>query len=311
MSRSLRFRSDGSFTITQFTDIHWQDGGEADQRSRALMEQVLDAEHPDLVVFTGDVVASYAARDPVRALREAVTSVEKRGIPWAVTFGNHDTERGVTRAELMAAVLAHGHNVTERGPEQVHGFGNFALPLLDGTGQPRAVLYFLDSGNLSPSPRVQGYDWIRRDQIGWYAQTSAAFTRQNGGVPLPSLAFFHIPLPEYEQVWEREVCYGHKYEPVCCPRVNTGLFAAMVEMGDVVGTFVGHDHINDYWGELYGIRLCYGRATGYNTYGREGFPRGARIIRLQAGRREFDTWLRLEDGSVVRQQPEHRPAAAK
>lgn len=78
-------------------------------------------------------------------------------------------------------------------------------------------------------------------------------------------------------------------------------------MKDVRGTFVGHDHINDYWGELHGIRLCYGRATGYNTYGKEGFPRGARIIQLTEGEADFQTWLRLDDGSVVVNQPEHLP----
>ncbi len=40
-----------------------------------------------------------------------------------------------------------------------------------------------------------------------------------------------------------------------------------------MGTFVGHDHVNDFVGDLYGIRLCYGRATGFNTYGRQGFTR--------------------------------------
>ena len=60
-------------------------------------------------------------------------------------------------------------------------------------------------------------------------------------------------------------------------------------------------------GTLHGIRLCYGRATGYNTYGREGFPRGARLIELREGERAFSTWLRLEGGEVVPAQPEHAP----
>ena len=74
-----------------------------------------------------------------------------------------------------------------------------------------------------------------------------------------------------------------------------------MKRGDVVGTFVGHDHINDYWGELFGIRLCYGRASGYNTYGKEGFNHGARVIRLTKGERQFESWLRLDDGSIDRQ----------
>ena len=81
----------------------------------------------------------------------------------------------------------------------------------------------------------------------------------------------------------------------------------MLEMGDVKGVFVGHDHINDYYGDLYGIKLCYGRGTGFNTYGKENFLHGARIIRLKENEQEFESWLRLEDGSVMGQQVEHLP----
>ena len=91
---------------------------------------------------------------------------------------------------------------------------------------------------------------------------------------------------------------GQKHETVCCPKVNSGFFATMVEMGDVMAAYVGHDHINDFEGDWYGIRLGYGRASGYTPYGRPDMPRGARIVELQEGERNFNTWLRLDDGSV-------------
>ncbi|TVY10946.1 metallophosphoesterase family protein [Paenibacillus cremeus] len=305
----LSFREDNTLKIVQFTDIHWKNTEEADLRSRALMEQVLQAEKPDLVVFTGDVIytggvrpGAEPCRDPLASLGEAVAVVEQSQTPWALVFGNHDSENGVTREELADAIGDHKYSLFEQGPADISGVGNYVIQVTDGEGAVKAALYFLDSGCGSPVPHVKGYDWIRRDQIAWYEQQSRQLTA-NHGVPLPSLAFFHIPLPEYQDIWEQGVCYGQKFEDVCCARVNSGLFAAMVEMGDVMGTFVGHDHVNDYWGEMHGIRLCYGRATGYNTYGREGFPRGARVIRMYAGERRFDTWLRLDDGSVVMEQP--------
>jgi len=43
------------------------------------------------------------------------------------------------------------------------------------------------------------------------------------------------------------------------------MFAAMKEAGDVMGTFVGHDHDNDYSVMWKGIVLAYGRFTGGNT----------------------------------------------
>jgi 3',5'-cyclic AMP phosphodiesterase CpdA len=314
MQHQLFFREDQTFTITQFTDIHWKDAGTLDQQTRKLMEGVLDAEQPDLVVFTGDVIytgyvtpGEPVCEQPLEAFREAIHAAETRGIPWAVVFGNHDTETIITREDLMRTVLKQPHTVTQRGPLDIHGVGNYTVSIQGADGKAAAALYFFDSGNQSPVPHIQGYDWIRSSQISWYVETSSKLHTENNGQTMPALAFFHIPLPEYKQVWDTETCYGHKHENVCCAPVNSGLFAAMVEMGDVIGTFCGHDHVNDYRGNLHGIELCYGRATGYNTYGKEGFSRGARIIRLRQGERNFETWLRLADGTVVREQPEHTP----
>jgi Predicted phosphohydrolases len=315
MPRSLVFREDHTFTIAQFTDLHWIDNGVLDQMTRRLMEDILDAEQPDLVVFTGDVIytgnvapGDSRCEDPLGALREAVQSAEIRGIPWAIVFGNHDTESIITREELIHAVLEYPHTVAQRGPVEVSGEGNYRLSIQDAAGQSKFNLYFFDSGAYSPVPHIDGYDWIRSDQIEWYKKESMQLRDTSDKQPLPALAFFHIPLPEYQEVWDTKTCYGNFYETsVCSSQVNSGLFAAMLEMGDIVGTFVGHDHINDYWGDLHGIRLCYGRASGYNTYGKEGFPRGARMIRLREDERSFETWLRLADGTVITQQPEHIP----
>ncbi|GAA4846031.1 metallophosphoesterase family protein [Paenibacillus vulneris] len=307
MKQSLSFRQDGTFTIVQFTDVHMKSGGEADDRTLSLMKKVLETERPDLVVFTGDVIEDKHCDDPLQRFHRAVSVVDNDKIPWAVVFGNHDSEAKITREALMEAVQPYEFALAEAGPEDIGGIGNYALSVNDARGHAAASLYFFDSGSVSPLSHVKGYGWIGRDQVSWYEGMSRERTRSNNGVPLPSLAFFHIPLPEYNEVWQQEVCYGSKNERVCCPRINTGLFSAMVEMGDVMGTFAGHDHLNDYWGTKQGIRLCYGRATGFNTYGRDDFQRGARIIRMHEGRKEFDTWLLLEDGTRVTEQPEHQP----
>lgn len=280
MPHSLVFREDHTFTIAQFTDLHWKDNGVLDQQTRRLMEDILDAEQPDLVVFTGDVIytgdvapGDPICKDPLQALREAVHSVETRGIPRAIVFGNHDTESGITREELIHAVLEYPHTVTQRGPVQLSGEGNYRLSIQNAAGLSQFNLYFFDSGAYSPVPHIGGYDWVRSDQIEWYKKESLQIRDASDEQPLPALAFFHIPFPEYQQVWDTKTCYGNFFEgSVSSSQVNSGLFTAMLEMGDIMGTFVGHDHINDYWGELHGIRLCYGRATGYNTYGKEGFP---------------------------------------
>lgn len=299
MADDLRFREDGTFTIVQFTDLHI--GGdrdnEADLRTLALVRAVLAAENPDLIVYTGDLISSYGVSDPSASFRRAIAPAVESGLPWTHVFGNHDAEENVTREELMAIAQAHNTCYSQAGPSDLSGVGNYMLTIQSMESEnSAAVLYFLDSGAMAPES-VGGYAWIAADQVHWYKQQSHAL-RERSEAKLPGLAFFHIPLPEYNDVWKLGKVSGIKHEEVCCPKLNSGLFAAMVEMGDVMGTFVGHDHDNDYCGTLHDIRLCFGRVTGYNTYG--SLPRGARVIRLQEGRHSFDTWQRLEDGGVLR-----------
>ena len=309
MRKSLRFNSDGAFKIVQFTDTEFCEPDEEELRMKAVMKRILEAEKPDLVVYTGDVIASNKSPDPIRAFRDAVSIPEDMGIPWAAVFGNHDSEApNLTREQLHHLQLSHRYCCAKPDPPNVHGAGNYVIEVMDQHNQPAAALYFLDSGSYSPLEhlRVGFYDWIRRSQIAWYTEASYSLTAKNGGEPLPSLAFFHIPLPEYNDIWDFSVCHGQKLDTCCAPWINTGFFAAMVEMGDIMGTFVGHDHGNDFWGMQHGIRLCYGRTTR-NAYLKHPFKTGARVIQLTEGKRSFDTWLHLEDGTTIHHQPEHLP----
>lgn len=304
--KDLRFRADGTLTVVQFTDVHWTTGEGEDLLTKQLIEYVLEAEKPDFVMFTGDLISGNVIGkdehgDPIRAICQVVEPVNDRSIPWSAVFGNHDGQGQADNRELLEALKRHQWCLMESGPEQVTGVGNYVLRIKSAhDDQVKALFYCFDSGDRSP---LGGWDAIKRDQIAWYADQSASFIEQHG-MPLPALAFFHIPLPEYDEVWDHHVSYGYKYEKVCCPNYNTGLFAAMLEMGDVMGTFVGHDHTNDYCGDLLGIRLCYGRSTG--GYGKE-FVKGARVIKLKEGVRGFDSWIRLADHTAIYSQPEHQP----
>ena len=298
----LRFRRDGTFTIVQLTDVHWSTGDGADAKTRTLIEAVMQIERPDLVVLTGDIVSGDAAPDPRDAYRQVAALVEAHGAPWAAVFGNHDDEGSATRSDLLAVQRRHRLCLSEAGRKGVTGVGNYVLQVRASRSARRATaLYFLDSGAYTDLG-VGHYAWIARDQIAWFLATSKHLR-------LPALAFFHIPLPEWDEVWRTRVCRGHRYEPVCGPALNSGFFAAMVESGHVMGAFCGHDHVNDFEGELHGIRLCYGRATGFGAYGKAGFARGARVIRLREGKGGFETWMRLQGGVKGENAPVHAPEA--
>lgn len=311
----LQFGENGAYTIVQFTDIHWKNGELGDEQSYALMKRVIELEKPDLVVFTGDVIHSEACRDPFGSYREAVRAATESGVKWAAVFGNHDADaHDVSKEQLIALQQKLPGCLTEAGPQLDDRLGNFCLEIRSRDGQRQAAaLYLLDSGGHTDHP-VGGYQWITHGQIGWYKEQAGRIQRENGGAPVPALAFFHIPLPEYNELWDYHTCYGVNYEGMGCPKVNSGLFTAFLDTGDVRGVFTGHDHVNDFWGELHGIRLHYGRASGCGEYGQEGaygkkgMLRGARVIRLdEENPAEFSTWLRLEDGSVVEDQPVHTP----
>lgn len=292
----LKFRKDGKFKIVQFTDVHFKYGNPASNVALERINQVLDAESPDLVVFTGDVVYAAPADSGMRKVMEQVS---KRKLPFAFTFGNHDNEQGMTREQLYDIIrTVPGNLLPERGdalsPDYVLTVKSSSSPQKDA-----ALLYCIDSHSYSPLKDVNGYAWITFDQINWYRQQSAAYKAQNGGQPLPALAFFHIPLPEYHEAVrdENTTFYGTRMEEACAPRVNSGMFAAMKEAGDVMGVFAGHDHDNDYAVMWKNILLAYGRYTGGNTVYNH-LPNGARIIVLDEGARTFTTWIRQKDGIV-------------
>ncbi|GAB6991742.1 metallophosphoesterase family protein [Paenibacillus pini] len=309
MDSTLKFNKNGNYKIVQFSDTEFMDDvASLNEQTAKMMRQVICAEQPDLVVFAGDVIGSLRCKDPERSFRDAVSVAEELQIPWVAIFGNHDSEseEGISRERLMEIQLSHPYCVAEESADHVSGVGNFVLRLSGHDQNTAAILYFMDSGSYSPLSQVGGYDWIHSDQIAWYMAQSSAFKASNGGSPIPSLAFFHIPLPEYQEVWDTGICYGEKWDEVSSPKVNSGLFTAMLEMGDVMGTFVGHDHGNDYWGELKGIRLCYGRSSSYVLWDKD-IPIGARVIQLHEGSRAFDTWLHLSNGTVIHEQPVHTP----
>ena len=298
-SQNLKFGEDKKFKIVQFTDVHWKADSIASEEAGERMGEVLDAEKPDLVIFTGDVIFGKPAD---KSMRCALEPTIKRGIPFAVTFGNHDDELGMSRKELYDFIKDMPGNLTST-VEGLSGVTNFILPVKASDGsQDAALLYVFDSHSYATLKGIKGYGWIKHDQVQWYIDESKKFTEANGGTPLTALSFFHIPLPEFHEAVQNEGSFliGTRKEKACAPEINTGLFAAMQEAGDVLGIFVGHDHVNDYAVSWKGIMLCYGRFTGGKTvYHDMPGGNGARVIELTEGVRQFRSWIRLKGGQVI------------
>ncbi|MEN8123321.1 MAG: metallophosphoesterase family protein [Bacteroidota bacterium] len=297
----LQFNRDKTFKIVQFTDTHFYIGGE---RSSGVLENikvVMEAENPDLVVLTGDIVTGRGENWPTIKSWEVITNLLiDYKTPYAIAFGNHDSEAQTSREKIIEYLSKRPYCLmADDGGDKVKGVGNYMLPVYNKDGKAEKLIYCMDSGEYSPleDKGVDGYDWIRRSQIDWFARTNQTWLEKNPDIQ--SLLFFHIPLPEYKQAFDAgEYRIGVRMEDECAPDINTGMFAEMVQQGNVLGTFVGHDHDNNYAAQLYNIALCYGYTSVGNSYNRLPMN-GSRIILLEEGKRTFTTWLRRSDGRVL------------
>ncbi|MCM8710224.1 metallophosphoesterase [Clostridium sp. SYSU_GA19001] len=161
----LKFRNDGTFKIIQFADI--QDGADIDKRTIALMERILDYEKPDLVVLTGDNIdgSCKSESDVRKAIDNIAKPMETRHIPWAVVFGNHDTDHGkMSKKEMMKVYMSYPYNISQEGLSNSDRVGNYNLLIKASKGSaPAFNIYMLDSGGYLSDTKE--YDWIKPNQI--------------------------------------------------------------------------------------------------------------------------------------------------
>lgn len=308
---TLAFRADGTFKIVQFNDT--QDDEQTDRRTIELMERTLDSEKPDFVVINGDVIngGCDSELEVKQALNHVVRPMETRQIPWAVTFGNHDEDSvqrtGMTEAKMLRFLQSYRYNMNADSIQGLTGTSNSQLLIQSArTKAPVFGLWLIDTGRYAPDSingqDFAGYpdwDWVRMDQVAWYRNQSIA-TEQKYGTKIPSLMWGHIALHEHRNMWfasldsrtdadhvraaAKHSIIGERNEDECPGPFNSGLFNAFLERGDVLGYFVGHDHVNTYAGNYYGVELGYAPGTGFGAYGLPGADRnrlrGARVFEL-------------------------------
>ena len=287
----LKFNKEKTFKIAQFTDIHWDNNSENCLKTIETIEHILKVEEPDLAILTGDIVTAIPAIEGWKAVAKPFIQAQ---LPWAVTLGNHDAEPGITRDEIFELLQTLPFFVGSKGLK-LSGCGNYMLPIKSSKStKTAATIYCFDSNSYSINKKQSDYDWIHFDQISWYRNESKTVTSENQNKPIPALAFFHIPIPEFNFIVDKKTTMGEQFEGVASAEVNSGVFASMLEMKDVMGVFVGHDHNNNYIGIHKDIALAFGQVTGADAYG--DFNRGSRIIELKEGEYSFDTWIRTVNG---------------
>ena len=297
MAQTLKFNSEGRFKIMQITDVHYN-GSEASVAALPVIDRLLTAEKPDLIVLTGDIIWGPPAKEN---LLSVLNRIAKHHIPFVYEFGNHDFEQGLSNRKLYELARQVDYNIC---PEIKDGQElDYVLTIQSSRDQqPAARLYCFDSHAYPkgfPQDKSKGiYAWLTFEQVDWYRKQAQMAKQTYHNKMLPALAFFHIPLPEYKQAATTETAtlIGTRREAACSPDFNSGMFTAMAEEGDVMAIFAGHDHDNDYAVMWKDLLLAYGRYTGGNTVYNHLKP-GARVIILEEGKRRFTTYIREWDGN--------------
>lgn len=286
----FKFRPDGKFKIVQFTDTHYIAGDPRSERALANVREILDKEKPDLVIHTGDIIFGNPA---AQSAIEILQPMAERGIPFVVALGNHDSDFELSRTEIFDVIRGIKGNVNTPIREGLYGCSNDVIALSSSKGVER-VFYIFDSGAYINYRGEKGYDYIRHSQIGWYREHSEMFTNANGGFPVPSIAFLHIAVREFNDALatkERDLV-GTSCEVPCSSNYNSGLVANFKEMGDVEAVSCGHDHDNDYvmmYGDMF---YMFGRYSGCDTVYNNVGPSGARIFEFTEGQEGFRTYIR-------------------
>lgn len=242
----LQFHLSGKFRVLQFADV--QDAPKISKDTIKLIESACDAVRPDIVIFSGNQIAGYAkdfANTFVRRrwdesqdnrgadargadarkshekdlqntrkkvldhIKCMVKPLEDRSIPWALTYGNHDFQCGLSNAELDSLYQEFSGCLNRQQtdgefssgsamslpksilPNQIIfpcKAGTFALPVMD-VNQEKVVfsIVLVDSG-----------DYEKRGGYGSPSSKALDFLADLPNFLPPRFCVFqHFPLPQY------------------------------------------------------------------------------------------------------------------
>lgn len=322
----LRFGADGKFTVLQISDP--QDDHYPAYDMVNLIKISIEQTNPDLIVFTGDIVEDSRIGDigiDGESFREGVevesyeqtlenvtaackavfAEAEARGIPFAVCQGNNDYRSGITNEDWLKIYDTYEHNLTFDKSNDSYGRIDYNLEIKSSNSDKTVLnIWMMDTA-------TNGVEW---EQTLWYKQESARMTAENGGKPVPSILFQHIPVPDIYHLFEecnfwdegarlvdgkhyrlnQKIANGY-HSSAPAPGTDCVQFKAWTEMGDVMGAYFGHWHTEGYTGTWNGIEL--GMTYGCE-FAKPG-PYGIRVFTFYEDDIEnFDNELYTYEGSV-------------
>ena len=282
-----------------------QDTENPQEAMLTLLNTSLDTAKPDLVVLLGDMIhgpSVHGIDNVKKAIDAIVTPIVERKIPFALVFGNHDEECGISNEEQLKIYQSYPGCLATEGKE-LPGCGNYYF-VVENPIYPEnpVLLWFFDSGNRAEPGRGK-YGYVKEEQNAWMEEEFLNLKEQYGA-PI-SYVFQHIPVPQvYNMI--KTVPFGTKGsvssfnsmmskwyilddEYIWAGSMGEGPGASEYDSGEfdtwkktnVKAAFFGHDHVNDYCGTYDGIDLIATSGVGFFLYGK-GDEHGTRIVTINA-----------------------------
>lgn len=315
---ALKFNS-GKFTVLQVSDP--QDLQFVRKTMVKMLDAAYDRVNPDLVVFTGDNILGNHLRDARFGSRKVILSpdgeyeamktaihhiaepVDRRGIPFTMIYGNHDDMNFISKEKQAEIWRGYDSFVGLDDSGDSGDVATFNLPVMSSDGKKTAFnLWFIDSARLDKAEE-KCHTGVKKQAVEWYINKSNRLKEQNGGKPVPSVLFQHIPFSEMTRLnspckkddygalplfkkgepekyirLDPAVADGFLGEPIDGCEENNGEFDAIKKQGDVAAAVFGHDHRNNFIAELDGIRIFQSSAASFRCYGNRF--RGVRVIEI-------------------------------
>ena len=257
--------------LLQLTDTHFHPGDGSNQATEKLLRGLIERHQPDFVVHTGDFVNNDSGEAVDWTGLDVMNGLAR---PWTLCFGNHDYPRheaeGSRPLDEVRQGMEQGFQGYADGPSGRHYCYRYDV-LTGDEARPSACLFFFQVGYVEGSKDFGPATCLVR------ATNRADLERE---VNAPIVIFVHIPLIEYDHLYDAGEATGEKGERVCFDSDTGASFEHFVQSRRVVGVFCGHDHVNNFHGLWRGIDLVYGRVSGWGAYGPPSWQRGGRLLTL-------------------------------
>ncbi len=274
--------------VLQLTDIHICGSIttiETDRKSIDACYKLIKETQPDLIIVTGDIVYPIPIqtfnRNNLKPIFQFCTFMNNIGIPWAMVYGNHDTESIATYDSKTLEGLFRHFKEQENCPmlyaetqPDIYGRYNQYLRIENKDGSLNRLIFLIDSNDyVQNTSEINNYDSVHKDQIEWYSETIDRISEEEN-TTVKSFVFMHIPFKEFADAkdaldtGEADAIYlfGENGEKTSYPEHNSNFFNIILDKNSTEAVFVGHDHLNNIGIKYKGIDLVYSKSIDYIAY---------------------------------------------